>query len=179
MIRIEDYDPRWPEEFERINLALQKTLGTLVLSIDHIGSTSVPGMAAKDVIDIQITAKNLNPKIKQKLINAGYHCHEHTSDHVPLGEEKSPSLWSKFLFSQPAGERRINIHVRVLGNPNQRYALLFRDYLRTHPNAAQTIGLIKKEIAKRHADDMESYYDIKDPIYDLIWQTAKEWSKNT
>ncbi|HUG33621.1 MAG TPA: GrpB family protein, partial [Anaerolineales bacterium] len=73
-------------------------------------------------------------------------------------------------------ERRANIHVRVDGNPNQQYPLLFRDYLGTHPNSAKSIDIIKREIAKRHADDIESYYDIKDPVYDLIWDAALEWA---
>jgi GrpB-like predicted nucleotidyltransferase (UPF0157 family) len=71
------------------------------------------------------------------------------------------------------------VHVRINGNPNQQYALLFRDYLRTHPNSARTIELIKRELVRRHADDLEAYYDIKDPVYDLIWEAALEWSRET
>jgi GrpB-like predicted nucleotidyltransferase (UPF0157 family) len=96
-----------------------------------------------------------------------------------LGEDASPQLWQKFIFTQPEGQRRANIHVRVMGNPNQRYPLLFRDYLCAHPKSAQSIELIKREIAKRHADDVEAYYDIKDPVYDLIWDAALDWSHHT
>jgi GrpB-like predicted nucleotidyltransferase (UPF0157 family) len=56
---------------------------------------------------------------------------------------------------------------------------LFRDYLRAHPNSAKSIELIKREIAKRHADNIETYYDIKDPVYDLIWDAALDWAKYT
>ena len=87
--------------------------------------------------------------------------------------------WTKLLFNQPPGQRRANVHVRVDGNPNQRYPLLFRDYLRAHPNSARSIDLIKREIAKRHADDMDAYYDIKDPVYDLVWEAAQDWSRQT
>ena len=80
---------------------------------------------------------------------------------------------------QPQGRRRVNVHVRIEGNPNQRYPLLFRDYLRAHPNSARSIELIKREIVKRHAEDVEAYYDIKDPVYDLIWDAAQEWAKQT
>jgi len=73
----------------------------------------------------------------------------------------------------------VNVHVRIEGNPNQRYPLLFRDYLRAHPNSARSIELIKREIVKRHAEDVEAYYDIKDPVYDLIWDAAQEWAKQT
>ncbi len=69
--------------------------------------------------------------------------------------------------------------LRIDGNPNQRYPLLFRDYLRVHPNSARSIELIKREIAKRHTEDWDAYYAIKDPIYDLIWEATLEWAKQT
>lgn len=177
MIVIHDYNSNWPKEFESIRLNLSSVLEDLALRIDHIGSTSVPGLGAKDVIDIQITVGELLPKIIGKMVEAGYVQSEHTRDHVPLGEDEYPKLWEKLLFTQQEGQRRANIHVRVKGNPNQKYPLLFRDYLRTHPKSARSIELIKREIAKRHADDVDAYYDIKDPVYDLIWDAALEWSR--
>ena len=180
MIVIQSYNPEWPQEFEVIRAALRDILGSRAIRIDHIGSTSVPGLGAKDVIDIQVTVQELSPKIIQKMVNAGYeHLGNITSDHVPLGEDSDPKLWEKLIFVQPQGQRRANVHVRVDGNPNQCYPLLFRDYLRAHPNSAKSIELIKREIAKRHADDVEAYYDIKDPVYDLIWDAALEWAKYT
>lgn len=180
MIVIHDYRSSWPEEFESIRASLQAILGALATRIDHIGSTSVPGLGAKDVIDIQITVLALTPRVKEELIQAGYEYRPmHAHDHVPLGEDPDPQLWAKFVFEQPVGQRRANVHVRIEGNPNQRYALLFRDYLRTHPNSARTIELIKREIVKRHAEDVDAYYDIKDPVYDLIWDAALDWAKQT
>ena len=177
MITIHDYDPTWPAQFERIRAALAECLGPLVLRIDHIGSTSVPGLGAKDVIDVQITVKELTPQIVPKMVGAGFvHIERIIGDHVPLGEDENPALWRKLFFNQPDGERRANMHVRIDGNPNQRYPLLFRDYLRAHPNSARSVELIKREIARYHPDDMDAYYDIKDPVYDLIWEAAKEWS---
>jgi GrpB-like predicted nucleotidyltransferase (UPF0157 family) len=152
----------------------------LALRIDHIGSTSVPGLGAKDVIDVQITVKELNNQIRQTLENAGYKYSGTTAhDHVPQGENDNPKLWEKLFFNEPEGQRRANIHIRVDGKPNQKYPLLFRDYLRAHPNSAKSIELIKRELAKRHANDSEAYYDIKDPVYDLIWDAALEWSRYT
>jgi len=180
LIVIESYNPEWPQEFEIIRAALQDILGPRVIRIDHIGSTSVPGLGAKDVLDVQITAHELSGRNLHKLVNAGYeHWGNIARDHVPLGENEDPKLWEKLFFNQPQGQRRVNIHVRVDGNPNQRYPLLFRDYLRAHPNSARSIELIKREIAKRHAEDMEAYYDIKDPVYDLIWDAAVDWAKYT
>lgn len=180
MIVIVEYQTRWPVEFERERAALAAILGPLALRIDHIGSTSVPGLGAKDVIDIQVTAADLSTEIVQRMATAGYKQWQGIAgDHVPLGEDESPQLWRKLFFNQPEGARRVNIHVRVAGNPNQRYPLLFRDYLRAHPNSVRTVELIKREIAKRHADDLDAYYDIKDPVYDLIWDAAQEWARQT
>jgi GrpB-like predicted nucleotidyltransferase (UPF0157 family) len=180
VIIISDYNPTWPEEFEVIRASLLEILDSFALRIDHIGSTSVPGLGAKDVIDIQVTVKELAPEIRRRLIEAGYEYWEAiTQDHVPLGEDDDPQLWAKLLFTQPKGRRRANVHVRLDGNPNQQYPLLFRDYLRAHPNSARSIELIKREIAKRHAEDLDAYYDIKDPVYDLIWDAALDWSNYT
>lgn len=178
MIVIADYNPAWPAEFDVIRQSLHDALGSTAIQIDHIGSTSVPGLGAKDVIDIQVTVNRLEPEIAEQLAQAGYrHLDDIHRDHVPPGEDETPGLWDKWLFIEPGGWRRANIHVRVAGNPNQRYPLLFRDYLRAHPQSARAIELIKREIAKRHPDDVEAYYDIKDPVYDLVWDAAREWAQ--
>ncbi len=176
MIHIREYKRSWPGDFERIRESLVGILGDLALRIDHIGSTSVPGMAAKDVIDVQVTVETLTSEIKERLVEAGYRHKPHvTHDHVPAGEDPGPALWQKLFFVEPEGARRVNLHVRSAGQPNQRYPLLFRDYLRAHPRAAGTIERIKRELARRFADDVDAYYAIKDPVYDLVWRAAQEW----
>ncbi len=180
MISIVPYNPDWPAEFEVIRQSLQETLGATALQIDHIGSTSVPGLGAKDVIDVQVTVEQLTPALVERMTRAGYRYRpENVHDHVPPGEEEAPALWAKMYFNEPDGRRRAHIHVRVRGNPNQRYPLLFRDYLRAHPQSAQAIEQIKREIARHHADDADAYYDIKDPVYDLVWDAAKEWARDS
>ena len=180
MITISSYKPTWPSEFETLRASLHELLGDRALRIDHIGSTAVPGLGAKDVIDIQITVRALEPALQDALIDAGYRFFEaYTHDHVPLGENPDPAQWAKYTFSQPEGWRRCNVHVRVQGSLNQKYALLFRDYLRAHPNSAQSIELIKRQLARRHPDDAEAYYDFKDPVYDLVWEAALVWAEQT
>jgi GrpB-like predicted nucleotidyltransferase (UPF0157 family) len=177
---IHEYKPSWPGEFEIIRESLLEILGPLAYRIDHIGSTSVPGLGAKDVIDIQITVAELTAEISRRLIDAGYRYWAAAAhDHVPVGEDESPVLWEKFFFYQPEGARRTNVHVRVAGSHNQRYALLFRDYLHAHPNAARTIELIKRQLVRYHPDDEDAYYDMKDPVYDLIWVAAQDWARET
>lgn len=180
MITILPYNGRWPQEFDQIKAALSDALGALALRIDHIGSTSVPGLGAKDVIDVQVTVTSLSEAVQQALLEAGFQQFtEAATDHVPPGADPAPEHWQKLLFIEPEGQRRANIHVRAAGGPNQRYALLFRDYLRTHPNAVKSLEVIKRELAKHHGDDVEVYYDIKDPVYDLIWDAAQSWAEAT
>ncbi len=180
MIEICDYNPAWPQEFESIRAELQGILDELALHIDHIGSTSVPGLGAKDVIDIQVTVREMVPEIVARMTADGYQFRDDIStDHLPCGEDPDPRLWAKYYFMQPPGRRRIHVHVRKQGSPNQRYPLLFRDYLRSHPNAAATVERIKRALARYHADDNVAYYAIKDPVYDLIWDAAQEWAVNT
>jgi GrpB-like predicted nucleotidyltransferase (UPF0157 family) len=179
-IEIHAYNPSWPQEFETIRADLLNILGPLALRVDHIGSTSVPGLGAKDIIDVQITVSALTDEIRQRLTEGGYtNWSPHVRDHVPLGEDETPSRWVKMLVYERPDTRRANIHIRIEGNPNQRYPLLFRNYLRAHPNSTRSIELIKREIAKRHPTDYDAYYDIKDPVYDLIWDAAQEWAART
>ena len=180
MIVIEDYKPAWPAEFQTIRGDLARILSHRVLRIDHIGSTAVPDLAAKDVIDIQVTVTALTPDLPDLLVAAGYRWKPHiTHDHVPEGAPAAAHLWAKWFFNGPADRRSTNVHLRVHGNPNQQYPLLFRDYLRTHPRSAQSVALIKRQLAKHHADDEATYYDIKDPVYDLIWDAATGWARQT
>ncbi len=83
-----EYNPAWPGEFARLRDAQAQVLGAWALRIDHIGSTSVPGLGAKDVIDVQVTVREIAPEIKAVLLRAGYsNIKEYSRDHVPLGED--------------------------------------------------------------------------------------------
>jgi GrpB-like predicted nucleotidyltransferase (UPF0157 family) len=176
MLKLVPYQPAWRDEFLAIGSALRQALGDLALRIDHIGSTSVPGLAAKDIIDIQVTVESLDPDVEQAFNRAGYARLEgFTQDHLPPGRADPESEWVKWLFRPPAGQRPANVHVRLLGHANQRYALLFRDFLRAHPAAAQAYAAVKEALIKYHADDVDAYYDVKDPVCDIILEGAEEW----
>jgi GrpB-like predicted nucleotidyltransferase (UPF0157 family) len=135
MITQVPYREEWPAEFLRIGHGLRSALGDLALRIDHIGSTAVPGLATKDVIDILITARQLDPAVEEALRGLGYSRIERiNSDHIPPGQANEAGSWAKWIFNPPSGQRATNLHVRLAGKPNQRYPILFRDYLRTHPD---------------------------------------------
>lgn len=179
-IAVVGYQPSWPDEFRILSGVLRQALGDLVLRIDHIGSTAVPGLAAKDVIDIQMTVRQIEPAVEEALKSVGYQRAEHlTQDHMPPGSSEPTSEWVKWVFTEPPDQRRTNVHVRLLGRPNQRYALLFRDYLRAHPATAAAYGRVKRALAARHPDDKDAYYAVKDPVCDIIIGGAEAWAAAT
>ena len=177
MIQILPYQPQWPQEFAAIGSCIRQALGDLAIRIDHIGSTSAPGLPAKDIIDVQITVRELGDPIERLLTRAGYgRCEEIWRDHVPPGSPEAESEWRKWMFSPAEGQRAANVHVRVAGRLNQRYPLLFRDYLRAHRPVAEAYAQVKRALARLHPDDMDAYYDVKDPACDLIMGGAEQWA---
>jgi GrpB-like predicted nucleotidyltransferase (UPF0157 family) len=197
MVEIIPYRPSWPAEFQAIAGQLRRGLGALALRIDHIGSTSVPGLAAKDIIDIQISVAALDEPVRTALQALGYEKAEGVwGDHVPPGfsdpqyetgwsdqvnlelPAQSNTAWAKWYFRPPEGQRPTHTHVRVLGRPNQRYPLLFRDYLRAHPETAAAYGELKRRLAAGLANP-DIYPDVKDPAVDLIYLAAEDWASAT
>ena len=177
MITILPYNPTWRDEFVSIGVPLRQVLGDLALRIDHIGSTAVPGLAAKDVIDVQITVRSLPPAVEEALQHAGYQRLAHiTQDHVPPGGVPDPAEWAKWMFKPPVSARATNVHVRVEGRHNQRYPLLFRDYLRAHLAMAEAYALVKQGLVAHRFDDSEAYYAVKDPVCDIVMGGAEAWA---
>jgi GrpB-like predicted nucleotidyltransferase (UPF0157 family) len=175
-IEIVPYRNRWPAEFSNIAARLRAGLGDLALRIDHIGSTSVPGLAAKDVIDIQITVAALDPRAEAAMRALGYdRSPVIAGDHRPPDAEGPDADWDKWFFVAPAKQRRTHTHMRALGRPNQRYALLFRDFLRAHPKTAEAYARLKRLLAENLADP-DAYPDVKDPAVDLIYFAAEDWA---
>jgi GrpB-like predicted nucleotidyltransferase (UPF0157 family) len=168
----------WPTEFESIAVALRKALGPLALRVDHIGSTAVPGLPAKDIIDVQVTVAALDrERLVPALARTGLVDQGIGADHRPPGATGPDDDWRKLLF-KPAAGRPVNVHVRVAGTPNQRYPLLFRDYLRAHPDAAAAYARLKHGLADLGIDP-GAYTDVKDPACDLIFIAAEAWALRT
>jgi GrpB-like predicted nucleotidyltransferase (UPF0157 family) len=180
IIEIAPYDENWPREFAEIAGPLRAALGEVALRIDHIGSTAVPGLAAKDIIDVQVSVRDFDVLFEALLSSLGYSRRfDINSDHLPPQMPGPASEWEKRYFQPPEGLRPTHLHVRAYGRANQRYALLFRDYLRTHPVAAGAYAEIKLSLARYHPENWDAYYDIKDPVCDVIWSAAEEWTRMT
>jgi GrpB-like predicted nucleotidyltransferase (UPF0157 family) len=178
-VEIREYDPGWPAAFRDIAGGLRDTLGDIAVRIDHVGSTSVPGLASKDVIDVQVSvADEMSLGTAASSLEGDGWSREVglASDHHVAGISTDERDWRKAVFTQPRGHRRVNLHVRVEGRLNQRYALLFRDYLRTHPTSAQAYETLKRQLAALLRHDSERYADVKEAGCDLIYLAAEEWA---
>ncbi len=168
-------NPEWPQAFARVKAALIPALpkGT---AIHHIGSTAVAGLAAKEIIDVQVTVPALAHFDDTALSAAGFHRRPPALDHCPAGLILPQTALQKRLYRGETPHRS-NVHLRQRGRFNQRYALLCRDYLRATPLAAAAYGTIKQQLAAHFSDDIDAYYDIKDPTFDLIMAAAEAWAK--
>lgn len=174
-LTISDYDPTWPDRFRQFAASLRSTVEDDALRIDHIGSTSVPGLLAKDLIDIQITIEELDvaDAWPEELLPGLVRRVGNLVDHIPAGVSSDPANWDKRYWSN---SQDLHVHVRVAGRTNQRYPLLFRDYLRADPLAAASYGAVKRALATAAADDWDTYYAVKDPACDLILAGAEQWA---
>jgi GrpB-like predicted nucleotidyltransferase (UPF0157 family) len=177
-IELVEPDPAWAREFAEIGRWLRSMFGERALRIDHIGSTAVPGLPAKDVIDIQVTVEVFEG-VDGVLAGSGFALRSGTvSDHRPAGSELSDGELVK-LFAEASAPRRVNLHVRRPGRFNQRYPLLCRDYLRAHRAAARAYGEVKRQLARIVGDDVEAYYNVKDPVFDIVMAGAEAWAART
>jgi GrpB-like predicted nucleotidyltransferase (UPF0157 family) len=178
-VHISEYSPGWASEYETLRAMIADALGDLAVRIDHIGSTSIPGMDAKDIIDIQITVLSLDDAVDgvtNALVSLGFEGRPYLQDHEPPGWTGDEREWSKRVFAPPADMRRCNIHLREAGRANQRYALLFRDYMRSHAEAVTTWIALKRQLASLHPDDLSTYGLVKDAATDVLMLAAEEWA---
>jgi GrpB-like predicted nucleotidyltransferase (UPF0157 family) len=179
---VEDYDPRWPERAAADLGEIRAAAGPLIVHADHIGSTSIPRMAAKDIIDLQLSVTDLTAAaagLDQPLAGLGYTLTPYQHDHVPAGDRSDPETWVKRSWSRrnhPRGD--VNLHVRLVGSPNERLALLFRDYLRAQPDAVAAYSMFKRELSAS-VPDTQRYTEIKDPVVDVIIAAAARWAADT
>lgn len=153
------YDPQWPHRFEEIAASLRDALGALpVVAIEHVGSTSVPDLAAKPVIDVDVVVtRDIVRAAVAAIASAGYE---------PLGEMGVPD---RFAFRSPVGAPRQNIYVTVVGSLALRNHLGLRDTLRACPDLRDEYGAVKLALAAR-TDDIDVYVDGKTDIVLRILQ---------
>lgn len=173
------YQPQWASEFTQIAMRIRCLVGDAAIRIDHIGSTAVPGLSAKDVIDIQITVSDLDraDNLTKPLISAGFRQGMRFEYDEFHGKAETDLELRKLYLREPEGERRAHIHVRELGRFNQRYALLFRDYLRASEVAREEYKLFKQRAAQVFPDSIDGYLYLKEPVFHIIYEVASLWAE--
>ncbi|MCI0710377.1 MAG: GrpB family protein [Chloroflexi bacterium] len=156
-LEIHTYDPEWPNLFQQTAESIRIALGDLALRIDHIGSTAIPGAAAKPIIDIQVSVVSFQPfePIVSAMDSIGF-----------IWRSDNPDL-SKRYFRESPGKRRTHIHMRCTGSWSEQMALLFRDYMRCHAEDVQQYVELKQQLAEQFRHDRSAYTKGKSPF---IWK---------
>jgi len=166
-LEIAPYDPAWAAAFEAERDRLAHTLGSLARRIDHNGSTAVPGLAAKPVIDIQISVDALQPleAYGRPLSALGY-------SHVPDADDAV----CPFFHRPRTWPHSHHLHVVQHGGDEERRTLAFRDYLRDHANVMRDYAALKQRLAPRYSSTdpsaREAYADAKTEFIERIIQQA-------
>ncbi|WP_314213089.1 dephospho-CoA kinase [Pseudarthrobacter equi] len=181
---LEAYRDDWPQQAARIAARLMAAAPGVILAVDHIGSTSVPGLAAKDVIDLQVAVSGLDTadRLVPLLGAAGFPLVPGAGQDTPKPTDPDPRQWQKRFHANADPGRAVNIHVRVAGSPGWRYALLFRDWLRLDGQARQLYGAHKAELAQCFAGaaSTRSYAEAKEPWFtDVAWPAMAAWATAT
>ena len=173
------YQDRWPDEYRLLARRIRAVVGAAALRIDHIGSTAVAGLAAKDVVDLQVTVSNLDGAgvVAEPLRAAGFRRGDELVYDEFRGKAATDPELRKLYMREPDGERRAHIHVRELGRFNQRYALLFRDYLRASAAVRGEYEVLKRRAAQLFPDSIDGYLFLKDPVFHIIYEAAELWAR--
>lgn len=163
---IVDYSPEWPAYFEAERELLAEALGPCALDIQHMGSTSVPGLSAKGIIDIAVATEQypLPDEVIAHVVALGF---EH------MGEYGIP----RRHYFRRGSNGRYATHVHVYERTNDEYTkhLLFRDYLRAHPERARAYDQLKRHLAQTVGEDRRVYTDMKTEFVLETLRMAEEW----
>ncbi len=164
-IVVVDYDDEWPRCFRRWRAVLAEKLGNTAACIEHVGSTSVPGLAAKPVVDLQVSVDDLaaEERYVPQLESAGLQLRSRDDEH-------------RYFRPFPTEPRDVQVHVCAAGSPWERDHLLFRDHLRTNPDAARAYAEAKKAAATTWVGDRLAYTDAKTAVILDIMDAARATS---
>jgi GrpB-like predicted nucleotidyltransferase (UPF0157 family) len=162
MVIIVDYDPDWPTIFQELSIPINIALGDIAIANEHVGSTAVPGLAAKPIIDIDVVVASPShlSEAVTRLAVLGY---IHQGDLGIRGRE---------AFMAPASKPKHHLYVCPVDSGELRRHRMFRDYLRAHPDAAATYAALKKDAARRFLDDRVSYTAYKGDFIEEILRVA-------
>ena len=161
-VELVPYDPDWPAAFQRISDKLERLLTPYVVDIEHIGSTSISGLAAKPLIDIDIILRSSDdvPPATQLLLD---------QDYEPRGNRYDDDVWAFMLHDGKPPER---IYLCPPNNQTHQRRVIFRDHLRSHPDDMAEYARLKLELAEKHRHDGDRYTAAKRHFVDAIIEKA-------
>ena len=168
-IVVSDYDPGWPKLFEKESARIKNALGSFALTIEHAGSTAVPGLPSKPIIDLLVAVPSVE-EAKQRCIGP---IEELGYAYIPAYASWLPG--ELFFRKGPPGPWTHHLHLMELSNPRWDTLLVFRDYLRAHPEAVQAYGRIKRALAASSKDDIEAYRTGKTAFVEEMTAKARAW----
>ena len=161
---------------------LERALGQRAVRVDHIGSTSVPGLLAKDVIDLQVGVRDLadadDPAFVRALRDLGFPRSEGNDQDTVHDWAPDPGDWQKRFHGSADPGRVAHVHVRRVGSPGHEVALVFRDWLRTHPQEAGAYADLKRELAATRSTTTD-YTAAKEPWLARALGRARAWAGET
>ena len=162
-IVIEDYDLAWPARFEQVQAALQDALGPLARRIEHFGSTAVPGLGAKGIIDVLVTVDDADDEASYgpPLERHGFHIRVRQPGHR--------------MYRTP--DQDVHVHIFTEGGDSARIRLLFRDWLRHDESDRRLYEETKRELARRDWDATNDYSDAKGAVVAEILVRAQRWAR--
>ncbi len=166
-IRIADHDPAWAAEAARELGRVAAALGETALRLEHVGSTAVPGLAAKPIVDLQVSVAALEPRdlYVGPLEGLGYGFFPHA---------ESPAY---HFFGRPPGRPRTHhLHVCVVAGHEELRHLAVRDFLRAHRGEAERYEAVKRESARLHHEDRVAYMEGKDAFVKALEGRALDWA---
>ena len=156
------YDEQWKQDFLMIKKELASVLGQLAMRIEHVGSTSVEGLSAKPIIDIDVVIKDYT--VLEEVITAlGAIGYRHEGDLGIAGREA-------FKYDGKDHLRKHHLYVCPEDSPELKRHIAFRDYLRTHPAAVREYSNIKVEGARKYPYDIDKYIEHKSPFIERIYK---------
>ena len=155
------YDAAWKKDFERIRREIEDAAGDLIMAIEHVGSTSVEGLSAKPCIDIDVVIRDasLLDDVVGRLAGIGY---VHEGDLGIKGREA-------FGYSDKPHLRKHHLYVCPQDSGELKRHIVFRDFLRSHPEAAAEYGAVKEEGARRYPEDIDGYIAWKTPCIEALY----------
>ncbi len=160
------HNPLWPEQFRREAALISAIFGEALISIHHIGSTAIPGLSAKPVLDIMPLVRDISKveTYNRAMMDAGYQ---------PKGEYGI--VGRRFFVKGGEADRTHHLHVYERDHSEVERHLAFRDYLAAHPDEAQEYGLLKKRLAREFRDDIDGYMAGKDSFIKGILAKVHAW----